>query len=248
MKYSNYLRNHVILPGREQALDEFLNASIMQNGKTVKHKLQYANNSNSEDALTWSYFDVLRNLPHDRKIKALDEIMEDAFGEELHFRKFSFTDERNIDIHIGKRYAIKDSSTGESTEVDASIETDEKLIFIEAKLYNPISMPKDQQPYNQIVKKLRVGIHEAASRSSDSDPLDFYFILLDIAPPEYLLKYGYKAITAEIFTDYKTNPDFLYDDLVDTPYCCTLSDVVRNMGWLTWASLSKTVLRAVIIK
>ena len=68
MIYSNYSRNHVIMLGREQALDDFLNASIIQNDEVVKHKMKYAYNSNSEDALTWSCFDVLRNLPHDRKI------------------------------------------------------------------------------------------------------------------------------------------------------------------------------------
>ena len=108
MKYSNYSRNHVIMPGREQALDDFLNASIVRNGKDIKHKMEYANNSNSEDALTWSCFDILRNLPNDRKIQALDEIMEDAFGEENHFQKFTFANEKNINIHIGKWYSIKD--------------------------------------------------------------------------------------------------------------------------------------------
>ena len=96
MIYSNYHRNHVILPGREQALDDFLNASLKQNGEVTKHKLEHSYNSNSEDALTWSCFDVLQNLPHDRKIQALDEIMEDAFSDEKHFPKFSFANEENI--------------------------------------------------------------------------------------------------------------------------------------------------------
>ncbi len=74
MKYTNYQRNHAILPDREQALHQFLNASIICNGKEEKHKLKHATNSNSEDALTWSCFDRLRNLPKENIIVALNEI------------------------------------------------------------------------------------------------------------------------------------------------------------------------------
>jgi len=246
MKYSNYPRNHVIMPGREQALDDFLNANLLLDGKVKKHKLEHSYNSNSEDALTWSCFDVLRNLPHDKKIQALDEIMEDAFGEEPSFRKFSFANEENININIGKWYSIKDSSNRESTEVDASIETDSKLIFIEAKLYNTISLPDEQHPYDQIIRKIRIGLNEAANRSKNAKTVDFYFILLDIAPIDYLLKYGDKSITAKIFSSYKGNTDLLNSELQGILYTQSLDDIVQNMGWLTWACLFKTVLRAVI--
>jgi hypothetical protein len=49
MKYENYQRNHVIVPGRE-------------------------------DALTWSCFDTLENLPHLNKTEALDEILYDSYA------------------------------------------------------------------------------------------------------------------------------------------------------------------------
>jgi hypothetical protein len=246
MIYSNYRRNHVIIPGREQALDDFLNVSIMQNDKVVKHKMKYAYNSNSEDALTWSCFDVLRNLPHDRKIQALDEIMEDAFGNEKHFHKFSFANEENIEIHIGKWYSTKVLPNRESTEVDASIETDSKLIFIEAKLYNLIGLTNEQHLHNQIIRKMRVGLNEAARRTHNAKTVDFYFIFLDIAPIEYMIRYGEKAFDANIFTSCKGNTDLLNSELQGISYSQSLEGIAQNMGWLTWACLFKTVLRAVI--
>lgn len=107
MNYNNYLRNHAVLPEREQALHQFLNASIISNGKEEKHKLKHATNSNSEDALTWSCFDRLRNLPKEKITITLNEIFEDAFGDFKEQNKpvpmpFSFADEQNIEIHIGK--------------------------------------------------------------------------------------------------------------------------------------------------
>ena len=77
MKYENYKRNHVIYPNREKALDEFVNSTAFINDKVVRHKLKNSISSNSEDALTWSCFDVLRQLPKEKINIALDEIMED---------------------------------------------------------------------------------------------------------------------------------------------------------------------------
>ncbi|MCB1753187.1 MAG: hypothetical protein KDI74_15830, partial [Gammaproteobacteria bacterium] len=75
MKYESYERNHVIVPGREKALEAF----IRQDYKGMQHKIQNAYSSNSEDALTWSCFDTLENLPFLNKIEALDEILSDSY-------------------------------------------------------------------------------------------------------------------------------------------------------------------------
>ena len=48
MIYKEYKRNHVIVPGREDALASFLK----QDYKGMQHKLKNAVSSNSEDALT----------------------------------------------------------------------------------------------------------------------------------------------------------------------------------------------------
>lgn len=235
MKYKTYLRNYVLFPGSEKRLHTFLNTILKQNGKEEKHKLKHAFSSNSEDALTWSCFDVLRHQPQEKMVHALNEVMEDAFEGKT---TFSFENEKNIKIHIGKNY--KASTVAESTELDASIETDDKLIFIEAKLYSKISLPDKEKPHDQIARKLRVGL-EVAKRENKV----FYFIFLDIAPINYTLKFGEKAINAEQFKLYKENSGTLASQLIENSYN-NIEEVSQNMGWLTWASLFKTVLRAVI--
>lgn len=235
MKYKSYLRNYVLFPGSEKPLHTFLNTILKRNGKEEKHKLKHAFNSNSEDALTWSCFDILRHQPHEIIVQALNEIMEDAFEGSI---DFTFVNEKNIKIHIGKNYYA--STVAEYTELDASIETDDKLIFIEAKLYNKISLPDKDKPYDQLIKKLRVGLDVAKHENKK-----FYLIFLDIAPIDYTLKFGEKSVNAEYFKQYKENSNTLADKLIKNSYQ-SLEEVSQNMGWLTWASLFKTVLRAVI--
>lgn len=236
MKYNTYLRNHVVLPQSRKPLHTFLNAKLLRSdGTEDKHKLRHAFNSNSEDALTWSCFDVLRNQPQAIIVRALNEIMEDAFGGKP---TFSFQSENNIQIHIGKTYCA--STVNESTELDASIETDQKLIFIEAKLYNKISLADKDKPYDQLIRKLRIGLDVAKHENKK-----FYFIFLDIAPIDYTLKFGEKSVNAEYFKKYKEDSLTLSDKLIPNSYE-SLEEVSQNMGWLTWASLFKVVLRAVV--
>ena len=135
MIYKDYRRNHVIIPGREKALETFLK----QEYKGMQHKWKNGFNSNSEDALTWSCFDVLASLPIKKKISVLDEIFEDSYQGKSKFKfKHEKIKDNELEIYIGKQYT--GSSTNESTEVDASIELPGKLIFIEAKLYSPMSI------------------------------------------------------------------------------------------------------------
>lgn len=236
MIYNTYLRNHVVLPNSRKPLHTFLNTVLVHSdGTEEKHKLQNSFNSNSEDALTWSCFDVLRHQPQEKIVKALNEIMEDAFEGKA---TFSFEDEKNIKICIGKNYYA--NTVKENTELDASIETDNKLIFIEAKLYGKISLPDKDKPYDQLIKKLRVGLDVANHENKK-----FYFIFLDIAPIDYTLKFGEKSVNAEYFKQYKENSNTLSDKLIENSYQ-SLEEVSQNMGWLTWACLFKTVLRATI--
>lgn len=241
MKYSNHQRNHAVLPESEQALHQFLNASVVINGEIKQHKLEHATNSSSEDALTWSCFDRLRNLPKEKISFALDEIFEDAFGDFKEKKEpvpesFSFADEQNIEIHIGKNYDAV--SVNESSEVDVSIETDSKLIFIEAKLYSKISMPDENRIHDQIARKLRVGLDTANASNRE-----FYFIFLDIAPCLEILKYGdKKQISARRFLYYRNHSENLIKPLSGIPYQ-NIERISQNMGWLTWASLFKTILR-----
>src|SRR5205085_5769802 len=96
-------------------------------------------------------------------------------------------------IHIGERYG-----RDESSEVDASIEGPGALVFIEAKLYSAMNAadPVKRKPHNQIERKLRVGLREAAEHDRR-----FYLILLDIAPLEAL-----RALKAGASLAQATNP------------------------------------------
>ncbi len=256
MKYNQeqgYQRNHVIVRGREDELKKFVNSSTIINGKRVKHKLRNSYSSNSEDALTWSCFDTLRSYKDENLIDALNEILEDSFDNN---KPFDFRSESNIKIEIGKEY-IAPTLTKEKTEVDASIETSDKLIFIEAKLYSLISLPSEIQPYDQIANKLRIGLDYARSNN-----LQFYFIFLDIAPVDKLsirkpkteaveISHGFadKWKSAWWFNYYKNRRSLtplknILKDITDSEK--ELNQVRQNMGWLTWASLFKIVLRATI--
>ncbi len=258
MKYDKYQRNHVIVNGREQALKDFVNSSTVINGKRVRHKLKNSYSSNSEDALTWSCFDTLRKYRTENLVDALNEILEDSFNGNI---LFDFKQENNITVEIGKEYIAPSLKTpknkNEKTEVDASIETDDKLIFIEAKLYSLISFPTDIQPYNQIANKLRIGLDYSLKNKKQ-----FYFIFLDIAPLEKLSlrkpkteaeqsshDFADKWKNAWWFSYYKNRRSLkpLKEVLGDiTNNDDELKQLQQRMGWISWASLFKIVLKAAI--
>ena len=255
MIYKRYQRNHVILPGREEALESFLKQTFKG---LVHHKLKNAVSSHSEDALTWSCFDILGNLPYLNKAAALDEILEDSFHGEspLSFCSRNLTN-KDIKIHVGKSYT--GISTKESTEVDASIEAPGILVFFEAKLYSsvsPASLP--EKPHDQIARKLRVGLD-----SIQNGDKAFFFIFLDIAPAsEMLLRkskieameksgggYNKKWRSAWLFNYYKRGRNNSLRPLakalegINAP---PVELVAKHMGWLTWADLFKCTMRATL--
>ena len=249
--YNDPLDNHVVWPGDEEALQSF----IRQPYRGMQHKLRNARSSHSEDALTWSCFGVLARVSPAARREALTDIWELTFG-----NRSPPEDILNGDIHIGKRYG-----TGESTEVDASIEGVGSLIFIEAKLYSPMSNadPANRKPHNQIERKLRVGLREAQTHNRT-----FYFILLDIAPLEAVRRLhpgasladatrpeesGFlgKWTTAFWFARYKYGSRGslrpLQNLLIDAGFPqMPASDVAKRLGWLTWADVFKSVLRTVL--
>lgn len=168
-KYLDPVHNHVIWPGREQAWRLF----IQKPYGGMRHKVRNAHSSNSEDALTWSCFDTLAQLPEEARRQALTDIWELTFGNR--------TPPEGVlsgAIKVGEEYG-----NIERTEVDASIDGPGAIVFFEAKLYSTMSAadPVKRKPHNQIERKLRVGLREAKHRDST-----FYFILLDIAPSEAL--------------------------------------------------------------
>jgi hypothetical protein len=163
-------------------------------------------------------------------------------------------------IQIGKCYG----EGKETTEVDLSLEGTDFLVFVEAKLYSPMSQadPDNGKPHNQIARKLTIGLREARKMQQD-----FYFILLDIAPPECLAQlkpgaslkdaegkapgFGGKWLTSYWFSRYKYGhrrslsplKKLLSNHELDTD---RVSGVASRMGWLTWADVFKVVLRSLI--
>ncbi len=255
MQYRSYQRNHVILPDRKAALDDFLNA----NYGGMKHKLQFSRNSNSEDALTWTCFDFIRNQSSEVQVGAVREIIEDAYSGEL---SVSDTDLTGLRIDIGKEFT--GPSILEKTEVDASIETDWIVVFIEAKLYSALSLAKSpEKPHNQIARKLRVGVDYAQSVNKA-----YYFVVLDIAPVEKMnvskskkdassggSSYQDKWKTAWWYKYYKCGRNNSMKPLEEILTGIELKSenykigtISRNMGWLTWADIFKTTLRSALPK
>lgn len=247
--YEDYRHNFVICPGREAAVDEFVN----QTYGGQRHKLRHTRSSNSEDALTWSCFDALNFLSSTRRAEALADIWACAYHQ-------STVPSGVLEgqVFVGKKYGEK----GEETEVDASIEGKGVLVFIEAKLYSPMSLADEanRKPHDQIARKLRVGAKEALKSGSE-----FFFILLDLAPMELLRSlrpgasldeakrksragFPSKWLTAYWYARYKSargSSSSLSEVFKDIP-SANIDSIARNMSWLTWADVYKVVLRAVI--
>lgn len=243
MQYNDYRRNYAIPHGYEHALDAFLD----QTHEGVRHKQRHKCNSNSEDALTWSCFTVLSDLPLATQQSVLGEVFEDAYGGQ---QKLLFDDCDDIEIYVGKEYV--GTSSGESTELDASIELPGALVFFEAKLYSAMSSATSEKR-DQIARKLRVGMD-----SPLGDAREFFFIFLDIAPCDKLKanKRGAKLNSSSGFNDkwksayyfnrYKADHEKMLSntlaDITDLP----ARGVADNMGWLTWSDLFKSILRGML--
>lgn len=247
--YGDYRHNFVIWPGREAAAHEFVN----QTYGGQRHKLRHTRSSNSEDALTWSCFDALNSLPPTLRADALVTLWECAYHQLPPAAGFL-----EGQVIVGKKYGEK----GEETEVDASIEGNGVLVFIEAKLYSPMSLADEanRKPHDQIARKLRVGVKEGLKSGRE-----FYFILLDLAPMELLRSlrpgasldeakrksrggFQSKWQTAYWYSRYKSargSTNSLTEVFKDIPRA-NIALIARNMGWLTWADVYKVVLRAVI--
>jgi hypothetical protein len=253
--YEDYRDNHAIWPGTEVALNKFLDGTF----KGRNHKKKNARSSNSEDALTWSCFNTLANVSHERRAAALEELWELAFDGLPEPPGLAWSE-----ISTGKTYG----KGQHSTEVDLSFEGQSFLIFVEAKLYSPMSQSeldpdtKKNKRDDQIVRKLTIGLHEAKEAHKD-----FYFILLDIAPCDCLRKlsprvklsaakkkapgFRGKWVTAYWFSRYKGRRgatltplrQLLREKNLDASQASQIAD---QMGWLTWADVFKVVLRAVI--
>jgi hypothetical protein len=247
--YHDYKDNFVIWPGTEAEVEHFVN----QTYGGQRHKLRHTRSSNSEDALTWSCFGTLNCLPAPHKANALATIWALAFD---HRTPPAGLLEGHI--YIGKKYGER----REETEVDASIEGNGLLVFIEAKLYSPMSLADtaNGKPHDQLARKLRVGVKEMLDSGRE-----FFFIVLDIAPMEILRTlepgaslndaktesrggFPRKWLTAYWFARYKSarGADSSLSEVFKDMPGVNVGSIAKNMGWLTWVDVYKAVLRAVI--
>ena len=257
--YDDDKRNHVIWPGREPELKKFVESTY----KGMSHKQKNAKSSNSEDALTWSCFDVLGQVRGALREKALRELWEDSFGSDPKVpAPKAFKNADKVEIRVGKTY----SNDAGDTEVDASFEGKGLLVFFEAKLYSTVSLKRTDRDDDQIAHKIRIGLQEAAKTARD-----FYFVFLDLAPREKLYRrkkltvaenrqmtgYHNKWKSAYWFHRYKVYATPLREilskknDNNESVLALPLTkekvqQVADRMGWLTWADLFKIVLRAVV--
>lgn len=162
-----------------------------------------------------------------------------------------------IDVHVGKKYT--GMSTGEATEVDASVEAPGVLVFFEAKLYSAVSPAvPPQKPHDQIARKLRVGLDSTANGERE-----FLFVFLDLAPLEMMIQrkpkqqaleqpgggYKDKWRSAWLFNYYKKGRNKSRRPLANALSGIAhppVQEVAARMGWLTWADLFKCTLRATL--
>ncbi len=261
--YDDDKRNHVIWPGREPELKKCVESTY----KGMSHKQKNAKSSNSEDALTWSCFDVLGQVRGALREKALRELWEDSFGSDPKVpAPKAFKNADKVEIRVGKTY----SNDAGDTEVDASLEGKGLLVFFEAKLYSTVSLKRTDRDVDQIAHKIRIGLQEAAKTARD-----FYFVFLDLAPREQLTQgrpktdaenpkltgYQNKWKSAYWFSRYKhgsrgrmtplreilSKKNDKNGSVLALPLTKEkVQQVADRMGWLTWADLFKIVLRAVV--
>ena len=115
------------------------------------------------------------------------------------------------------------------------------------------------KPYDQIARKLRIGLDNPL----ENENRDFYFIFLDIAPLDKLqcrkskkealapVRKGFhdKWKEAWLFSYYKYGRNNSLKPLKDALKGISIKDinqVAKNMGWLTWTDLFKDLLRGMI--
>jgi hypothetical protein len=93
--FDDYRENHVIWAGREVALKAFVDQTI--GGQ--QHKFKHAHSSHSEDALTWTCLDSLRQVDQIHRERALRELWALAFDQPNPPSGLAAAQ-----VHIGKSY------------------------------------------------------------------------------------------------------------------------------------------------
>ena len=167
-------------------------ASNWRYSKGIVKGLSYLGSENSEDAMTWNVFKTLeKSNPEKWFSQIFPQIILDK-------------DERFIDpmLRFWDKYfppPLRSFPEGE-THVDLTIETSNKLIFIEVKYKADISKKTKHDPNrDQIIRNIDVGSWAAKKRAKE-----FYFILLTLKTNTYSIdKLNY----------YKSNPSNIIEEI-----------------------------------
>jgi hypothetical protein len=175
-------------------------------GKGIVKGLSKLGSENSEDAMTWNIFKTLeKSNPEKWFSKIFPQIILDK-------------DEQFIDpiLRFWDKYfppLLRSFPEGE-THVDLTIETSNKLIFIEAKYKADISKNTTHDPNrDQIIRNIDVGSWAAKKRAKA-----FYFILMTLETNTYSI---------DKLNHYKSNPSNIIEkigsyrrDIKDYDFLC----------------------------
>jgi hypothetical protein len=161
-------------------------------GRGIVKGLSYLGSENSEDAMTWNVF------------KTLEKSNPECWFSEIFPQIILDKDEQFIDpmLKFWDKFfpPLLRSFPEGSTQIDLTIETSNKLIFIEAKYKADISKNTKYDPNrDQIIRNIDVGSWAAKKRAKE-----FYFILLTLKTNTYSIdKLHY----------YKSNPSNIIEEI-----------------------------------
>jgi hypothetical protein len=183
-------------------------------GRGIVKGLSYLGSENSEDAMTWNVFKTLeKSNPEKWFSKIFTQIILDK-------------DEQFLDpmLRFWNKYLpppLRPLPEGE-THVDLSIETSNKLIFIEAKYKADISKKTKHDPdRDQIIRNIDVGSWAAKEKAKE-----FYFVLLTLKTNMYFI---------EKLHYYKSNPSNIIEKIgryrKDIKDYVTLCENIHVMYW-----------------
>ena len=163
---------------------------------------------NSEDALTWNVFRSFMKEPSEKWFSELFpvKIDKDEYTKFYFWKEFPPPPERSVPEG--------------NTHVDLTVETDRKLIFVEAKYKSEISDHTGHDgERDQIIRNIDVGSYEAQVKDKE-----FFFILL--VPKS-------NKVSVEKFFCYRDNPEMIHEKLPyrkDLDFSC-FRDHIHIIYW-----------------
>jgi len=220
---------HPLLKGTNLSHCDFLRKMKETFPKHIAEGLPKICSENSEDALTWYYFNPLLSGTGDYKRKWLKAFLRNSLWhipnniptKNLEDAKILFWRGKEKSPIINPPPNLKQKEG--NTEVDVIIKIPEKaIIFIEAKHISPLSSGTTyDSSRDQIIRNLDVGSYYAWKKG-----YDFFFILLTDKEDEK---------SKQILDYYNDNPKNIVESLShrdDIPKKINL--LINNLGYITW--------------